>query len=657
MKKINKSKWFDFDIFSVKITYLSIVIIVSVIISIINPAIIYLSLVIIIFVTLFTLYICIKEIRSKKYRIEELSKSVDIVLKESLNLVNIPMVMMGEKSNIIWQNNISKHILPDEYIIDSAIILKNKLKENENASFVSDIGNGEVYLAIANCIKFSNFNCMLITYVNKTEEGTLKQTLEDTKTAIGIVVVDNYDETMQGLSDIKKSEISTKVANEIASWVSENKGILTIIDKDRYVIFVEKKYIDEMEKNQFEILEKVRGITDETKLPITISIGFSHNESTLEERYKASNSALDIALGRGGDQVVVKKDKKFDFYGGTNLGLEKTSRVRSRTIAQALREIMLKCDKVYIMGHKNSDIDCIGAAVGIFKMAKSLEKEAQIIIDTKYNSSSKVIIEKLKTLPEYDNAFISNNEAKKIDTQNSVLVVVDTHKKSYLAYPDVYEQFEKVVVIDHHRRGPEFIDNAMLTYHEIYASSASELVTELLMYLDNIELNPIEAESIYAGIVVDTKNFMFKTGVRTFEVAAFLKKFGIDVTQVKQLFQNDLETYIAKVDIVKNAEIIRGQIAISTTEEEYNDMPIIAAQAADELLSISGVYASFVLCKVDDVVMISGRSMGDINVQSILEKIGGGGHLTFAGAQIAGVTIDEAKNSLLNSIDEYFGKE
>ena len=657
MKKINKSKWFDFDIFSVKITYLSIVIIVSVIISIINPAIIYLSLVIIIFVTLFTLYICIKEIRSKKYRIEELSKSVDIVLKESLNLVNIPMVMMGEKSNIIWQNNISKHILPDEYIIDSAIILKNKLKENENASFVSDIGNGEVYLAIANCIKFSNFNCMLITYVNKTEEGTLKQTLEDTKTAIGIVVVDNYDETMQGLSDIKKSEISTKVANEIASWVSENKGILTIIDKDRYVIFVEKKYIDEMEKNQFEILEKVRGITDETKLPITISIGFSHNESTLEDRYKASNSALDIALGRGGDQVVVKKDKKFDFYGGTNLGLEKTSRVRSRTIAQALREIMLKCDKVYIMGHKNSDIDCIGAAVGIFKMAKSLEKEAQIIIDTKYNSSSKVIIEKLKTLPEYDNAFISNNEAKKIDTQNSVLVVVDTHKKSYLAYPDVYEQFEKVVVIDHHRRGPEFIDNAMLTYHEIYASSASELVTELLMYLDNIELNPIEAESIYAGIVVDTKNFMFKTGVRTFEVAAFLKKFGIDVTQVKQLFQNDLETYIAKVDIVKNAEIIRGQIAISTTEEEYNDMPIIAAQAADELLSISGVYASFVLCKVDDVVMISGRSMGDINVQSILEKIGGGGHLTFAGAQIAGVTIDEAKNSLLNSIDEYFGKE
>ena len=216
---------------------------------------------------------------------------------------------------------------------------------------------------------------------------------------------------------------------------------------------------------------------------------------------------------------------------------------------------------------------------------------------------------------------------------------------------------KKIAIIDHHRKSPEFIENAILTYHEIYASSASELVAEILMYMDDIELNSIEAESLYAGIVIDTKNFMFKTGVRTFEVAAYLKRFGIDVTQVKQLFQNDLETYVAKVEIVKNAEIIRGQIAISTTEEEYNDMPIIAAQAADELLSISGVYASFVLCKVDSVIMISGRSMGDINVQSILEKIGGGGHLTFAGAQIAGVTVEEAKEQLIESINEYFGKE
>ena len=657
MNKLKKNKWFDFDIFSVKITYLSVAVIIAVILSIINPEVLYISLVIITIIAIFTLYICITEIKSRKDRIEELSKSVDIVLKESLNLINIPMVMIGEKTNIIWQNNLSKHILPKEYIIDSAINLEAKLKQNETATVTADIGNGDVYLAMGNYIKFSNFNCMLVSYINKTEEGILKKTLEDTKVAVGVIVVDNYDETMQGLGEIKKSEISSKIANEIASWVSENKGIINVIDKDRYVMFIEKKYIDLMEKNQFEILERVRNITDETKLPITISIGFSHNETTLEDRYKASNSALDIALGRGGDQVVLKKEKKFDFYGGTNLELEKTSRVRSRTIAQALREIILKCDKVYIMGHKNSDIDCIGSAVGLYKMATTLGKESSIIIDTKYNSSSKTIIEKLKSIPGYETAFVSQNDLKKIDTQNSVLIVVDTHKKSYLAYPDVYEQFEKVVVIDHHRRGPEFIEDAILTYHEIYASSTSELVTEILMYVDNLELNPIEAESLYAGIVIDTKNFMFKTGVRTFEVAAYLKRFGIDVTQVKQLFQNDLETYVVKVEIVKNAQIIHGQIAISSTEEEYNDMPIIAAQAADELLSISGVYASFVLCKVDNVIMISGRSMGDINVQSILEKVGGGGHLTFAGAQIAGVTIEEAKEKLIESIDEYYGKE
>lgn len=657
MDKLKKNKFFDFSIFSTKIICLAIIMMIILLLAIINPAILYISLGISILLSLIILYICVKEMKNRKYRIEELSKSIDSILKKHLNVVNIPMAIMDRKNNLVWQNDVSKHILPKEYIMDTAISLEAKLKSNDSASVTLDIGNGDVYLAIGNEVQFSNIECILIFYINKTEEESLRKVLEDTKIAVGTIVVDNYEETMQGLSDIKKSEISSKIANEIATWVSENKGILTVIAKDKFITCIEKKYIESMENNQFEILEKIRNITDETKLPVTISIGFSYNEITLEDRYKASNSALDIVLGRGGDQVAVKKDKKYDFYGGSNLEFEKTSRVRARTIAQALREIMLKSDKIYIMGHKNSDMDCIGAAVGIYKMATMLGKEAGIMLDTKYNNSSRLVVEKMKTLPNYANAFLAANELKKIDYQNSLLIVVDTHKKSYIAYPDIYEQFEKVIVIDHHRKDPEFIDNALLTYHEIYASSASELVTEILMYMDNLELNSLEAESLYAGIVVDTKNFMFKTGVKTFEVAAYLKKFGIDVTQVKQLFQNDLATYTAKVEIVKRAEIIRGQIAISTTTDQHSDIPIIAAQAADELLSITGVYASFVLCEVENVVMISGRSMGDINVQSILEKIGGGGHLTFAGAQIAGVTIEEAKGILLNSIDEYFGKE
>ncbi|MEG2348142.1 MAG: DHH family phosphoesterase [Clostridia bacterium] len=657
MKKMKKSKWFDFNIFSVKIAYLALLILICVTLSIIIPITIYVDLASIFIVSFLCIYMCIKEVKNRKYRIEELTKSVNIMLKDSLEFIDIPMIMIADSTKIIWQNSSSKHIIPKDYIYESAIALENKKKKREAMSVTADIGNGEIYTAVGNYIRFADTNCMLISFINTTEESRLKKILEDTKVAVGIVFIDNYEETMQGLEEIRKSEINSKIDKEIRTWVSENKGTVTKVEKDKYIIFVEKQYVDQMEENTFEILERVRNITDETKLPITVSVGLSYSESEIADRYSASNSALDIALGRGGDQAVIKKDKKFSFYGGSNIGLEKTSKVRARTISQALKEVMQKSDNIYIMGHKNTDIDCIGAAVGIHKLAVCLNKEAKIIVDSKCNSSTRTIIDKVKVLKEYEDVFISGNEVKKIDFSNALLIIVDTHKKSYLAYPDILDEFEKVVVIDHHRRGPEFIENALLSYHEIYASSTSELVTELLMYSEGINLLSAEAESLYAGIVIDTKNFMFKTGVRTFEVAAYLKKFGLDLTEVKQLFQSDFETYVAKVDIVKNAEIIKGKIAVSICGENHEEMPIIAAQAADELLCISGIVASFVLCKVDEVVMISSRSMGDINVQAIMETIGGGGHLTFAGAQIAGVSIEEAKERLLKSINEYFGKE
>lgn len=658
MGSLNKKKSLDFKVFSVRISILAIIIIIATITSVLKPITLYVDLAIILVTSLICIYICITEIRGRKYRIDEISKSLDIVLKDSFSLIDIPMVMLTDKNKIIWQNNASNHILPKDVIEETAQKLAKQKKHAEVASVMIHVGNDEFYSAIGNNIKFDDTECILISYINKTYEHNLKKTLEDTRVSVGIIFVDNYEETMQGLDDVKKAEITSMIEKELRNFASENKGVIAKVDKDKFILFVEKQYTDSMEENTFSILERVRNITNVTKLPITVSIGMSHSEDTLEDRYKSSSSALDIALGRGGDQAVIKKDKKFEFFGGSNLGLEKTSRVRARTISQALKEVMEKSDNIYIMGHKNTDIDCIGAAIGVYKIAKSLDKNVKIVIDTKCNSSTKTIIEKIKENDEYEEMFVTSSDLKKTEvTNNDFIVVVDTHKKSYLAYPDFLDNFEKIAIIDHHRRGPEFIDNALLTYHEIYASSASELVTELLMYLDNVVLTPTEAECLYAGIVIDTKNFMFKTGVRTFEVAAYLKKYGIDVTEVKQLFQNDFETYIAKVDIVKNAEIIKGKIAVSICEEKHNDMPIIAAQAADELLSISGILASFVLCKVDDVVMISGRSMGDINVQSVLEKIGGGGHLTFAGAQIAGITIEEAKEKLLDSINDYFNKE
>ena len=653
-----KYKFLDFSIFCIKIIYLSVLVILGISLAVIKPATLYFDIVCILFVSIFIIFLCVKEFKSRNYRISELTKGFDNALKGSLNVVDIPMVMIGEQKQIVWQNKMAKHIIPIEMIYDSAMQIEKQLNQKLNATMTSiDIGNGDVYDVIGNYITLKENKVLLLSYINKTEENILRKTLEDTKVVVGILFIDNYEETLQGLDSIERAEISSRIEKEIRKWVSENKGILNKLDKDKYVVLVEKQNIDQMENNTFDILERVKNITDKTKLPITVSLGMSYSENTLDERYMAGSSALDIALGRGGDQVVIKKDKKFDFYGGSNLGLEKTSRVRARTIAQALKELMQKCDKIYIMGHKNTDIDCIGSSVGIYKIAKALNKDAYIVTDTKFSSSTKLVVNKVKELDGYKNVFLTKDDLKKHEFSNSLLVIVDTHKKSYLAYQDLADMIEKKVIIDHHRRGPEFINDALLTYHEIYASSTSELVTEILMYLDNIELNSVEAEAIYSGIVVDTKNFTFKTGVRTFEVAAFLKKYGLDLTEVKQIFQNDFATYVAKVDIVKTAEIIRGKIAISSSEENYDDMPVITAQAADELLNITGILASFVLCKVDEVVMISGRSMGDINVQAILENVGGGGHLTFAGAQLAGVTIEEAKEKLIASIDEYFGKE
>src|SRR5574344_1533259 len=651
--------YYVFLIFSVKIVYLALLIVACVLVCIIKPSTLYFNIIIIVLISFFMIYLCYKEFKNGNYKINELSKCVDVTLKDNLYDLSIPMAIVSENNQILWQNKLSKHIIPQEIVHDVSLQLD---RHSNTENFVNqiqsiDIGNGEVYDVIGNNININNTKETLISFINKIEEKELKKIFEDTKVAVGVLFIDNYEETLQGLDGIDRAEIASLVEKEIRTWISENNGILNKLDKDKYVIFVEKQNVEQMEKNTFKILERVRNVTDKTKLPITISIGISYSEDTLDERYMAGSAALDIALGRGGDQAVIKKDKKFDFFGGANIGLEKTSRVRARTIAQALKELIAKSDRVYIMGHKNTDIDCIGASIGIYKIAKSLNKEAFIITDTKFSSSTKTVINKIKEEDTYKNVFITKEDKKKMDFNNSLVVVVDTHKKSYLAFPELLDMVDKKVVIDHHIRGQEFIDDALLTYHEIYASSTSELVTEILMYLDNIELSSIEAESIYAGIVVDTKNFTFKTGVRTFEVAAFLKKFGIDLSDVKQIFQNDFDTYIAKVNIVKEAEIIKNQIAISVCNESYEDVAVIAAQAADELLNISGILASFVLCKVDDVVMISGRSMGDINVQSILEKVGGGGHLTFAGAQLAGITIEEAKQKLLECIDEYFGNE
>ena len=426
-------------------------------------------------------------------------------------------------------------------------------------------------------------------------------------------------------------------------------------ERDTYVYVFEQQYLQEMENNKFTILDEIKEIETEEGMPITLSIAISNEGKTNYEKYESASVAMDIALGRGGDQAVIRQDGKYVFFGGKAQEVEKRTKVKARVISHALEELIKKSDNVMIMGHMNGDIDSIGSSLGIYRLAKTFEKEAYIVNNT-YGLSLANFIVTLKQ-EGYKDVILDKAEAMNKITPNTLLVIVDTHKRSYVEIPELLEKTEKIVIIDHHRKSEDFIENAILTFHEAYASSASELVTEIVEYAtQEVTLEQIEAESLYAGIMMDTKNFTFKTGVRTFEAAAYLRKYGIDIIKVKKWFQSDLESYTVIAEIVKNAEIINDSIGISVYEEKDKNANLICAKAADELLTISNISASFVLGRMGDKVCISGRSIGDINVQVILEKLGGGGHITLAGAQVEGMTLEEAKTELIIRINEYFAE-
>ena len=389
---------------------------------------------------------------------------------------------------------------------------------------------------------------------------------------------------------------------------------------------------------------------------LTLSIAISNEGITDSEKYKSAEVAMDVVLGRGGDQAVIRENDKYTFFGGRTLEVEKRTRVKARTVARALEQVIIEASNVIIMGHTNADIDSLGSALGVYSLAKSLNKEAYVINNT-VGLSVDNFIDAIKEDEKYKNVLINKAEALNKITGETLLVIVDTHKKSYVEVPELLEKTNKIVIIDHHRKSPDFIENSILTFHEVYASSAAELVTEILQYAETeSNLATLEAEGLYAGIMMDTKNFTFKTGVRTFEAAAFLRKKGVDILKVKKWFQSNLESYNIIADVVKNAEIVNDSIGISIYDKEDKNANLICAKAADELLTISDITASFVLGIQGDKICVSGRSIGDINVQLILEKLGGGGHITVAGAQIEGMTIEEAKQELIIRINEYFSE-
>ncbi|MEG0072945.1 MAG: DHH family phosphoesterase [Clostridia bacterium] len=656
-KKSNDKRKFrkkiNIDAYTSQYIYMVIIVILFIYILFVSPKGWFISVPLSLIVIGFIAAITINEFFNRTARIGEIEKSANKMMKKLFDRMELPIMILNKKNEMIWSNKKFSFIVTPEDLEKVLLQIDSKTK-NDNYTINLYESEYEVY---QNTFLIENENFKLLCFIDKTEEKNMKTSIVDNKLCLGLVVVDNFEEVLQGLDEMDRVNVISRIDKEIRKWGKNIGAVVAKFEKDRYMILLTKKELETLKKKQFEILSKIKNITDLTKVPVSLSIGISNDEESLYERYKSTVATLDIALGRGGDQTVVKENGKYGFYGDAAIKVEKMSKVRSRTIAQATKELIEKADSVYVMGHKNTDIDCIGAAIGFCKIAEKLNTPIHIIVDAKYNSSSQMIMERIKKDKKYENVFITKDDIKKQDFNNSLLIIVDTHKKSYLAVPEVLEEFEKVILVDHHRRGPEFIEDTILSYHEVYASSTSELVTELLMYIPDIELSQSEAEAMYAGILVDTKNFTFKTGVRTFEAAAYLKRVGLDIAEVKQIFQNNFETYTAKVEIVKKAEFIRKEIAISICDKTMDNLAVIAAQAADELLSISEVLASFVLCKIDGVVMISGRSMGDINVQMILERLGGGGHLTFAGAQLAGVELEEAKEMLIQAIDTYYSKD
>lgn len=603
--------------------------------------------------------------------LQDLTLTVDSAAKTSLINSPFPLIILETDGNVIWKSskfasefaNIDINTFINDLVFDLKEEIQNKKEKTDKSILRSIQVNKKVYKLVGKFVnskrysKTNNDEYMAILYfIDETENIKLQKEYNDSKSCVGIIMIDNYEENMQMLESEEKAQYIAEIDKEIFEWTNETNGILIKSDRDRYIYIFEQKYLDQIKEDKFSILDRIKELDPKQKIQFTLSIAISNEGEVDKDKYKSAQTAMDIVLGRGGDQAVIRQNDIYKFYGGRAQEVEKRTKVKARVVAHALENLIKESSKVMIMGHANPDIDAMGSSIGVYRLAKSLEKNAYII--TSNTPTLEAFKESLLEEPEYEDVLISKEVAEENIDDDTLLVVVDTHKITYVESEEVLKKAKKIVIIDHHRRSADYIENATLTFQEVYASSAAELVTELLQYAEvNVELNKIEAEALYAGIMMDTKSFTFKTGVRTFEAAAYLRKCGVDIIRVKKWFQSDLESFNKIAEIVKSAEIVNGSIAIAMYDQEKEkDVSLLCAKAADELLTIGNVTASFVLGNLGDKICISGRSIGDINVQVILEKLGGGGHITLAGAQVEGMTMEEAKQELIIRINEYFSE-
>lgn len=573
--------------------------------------------------------------------------------------LDIPYALMDKKGIIAWRNRAFNGLVQKDRLSKKDI---HAMFENITPSDIENISDkadfhgeyqGKKYRIRITRLYIEESFVYTVCLFDETDLVNLRIQKENSKFVVGLMYMDNYDEAMESVEEVRRSLLEALIDRKINQYINGFNGIVKKLEKDKFFFIIKKGDLDSAISVRFDILEDVKTVNIGNEMSITLSIGIGYGSENLARNYELARMAMDMALGRGGDQAVVKTEDDIRYFGGKAQTVEKQTRVKARVKAHAFKELLENKDKVIIMGHKMLDMDAFGAAIGIWRIATHLNKKAYIL-RSDVNPSVRPMIEKFKA-PEYpEDLFMSEEKALNSLTNDSLVVVVDVNRPSITEGPSLLKKAKNIVVLDHHRQSSEIITNATLSYVETFASSACEMVSEIVQYIsDDIKLKTLEADAMYAGIVIDTQNFNVQTGVRTFEAAAFLKRSGADVTRVRKMFREDAADYLAKAEAIHNAEIYENYYAISECDSANTASPtLVCAQAANDLLNIKGIKASFVLTLYNDVIYISARSMDEVNVQTIMEKLGGGGHQSVAGAQIKEGSIEDAKNLVKKVLKE-----
>lgn len=585
----------------------------------------------------------------------------------------VPYGLLDESGKIIWLNNSFTELLGKEnchkgistvFPETAELDFKDKINEPQN---INILFNDRNYRLMLEPIETEGIKTGTMMYVanpderlyaiylfDETEITSCRKELHDERFVTGLIYIDNYDEALESIDEVRRSLLIALVDRKINKYISAGNGIVKKLEKDKYLVVFRYRFLEQLREDRFSVLEDVKSVNIGNEMSVTLSIGIGAMNGTYINNYDMARTAIDLALGRGGDQAVVREGSKVTYYGGKTNSVEKNTRVKARVKAHALRELLEATDNVLIMGHKISDVDAVGAAIGIYAAARVYDKKAHIVLN-QITTSLQPIVDLYKNNPDYDkDFFVNSEEALAKVTANTLLVIVDVNKKSYTECPELIGKCKTTVVLDHHRQGSEPVEGATLNYIEPYASSACEMVAEILQYIcDNIKIKPIEADTLYAGIIIDTNNFTNKAGARTFEAAAFIRRNGADIVRVRKLLRSDMNEYKARAEAVRHAEVYHDSFALSVCPSAGLQSPtIVGAQAANELLDISGIKASIVFTYFNDEVYISARSIDEVNVQLIMERLGGGGHMTIAGAQLKDTTIEDAIKLVKDTLDE-----